>query len=279
MQGLYGKDAATCVAELLQLVDLADVAGQGVGTFSGGMKRRLSVAMAAVGSPTVMLLDEPTTGLDPLSKARVHKMIESLKPGRIVILTTHAMAEANDLADTVALVANGRLRAAGTPLFLRTRYGKSFEIKVAVAAGLAARVKELAAAHIPGATFVAEAHHDDVNLFNATAPLGGTGGAGAAAAATVAGAPAAGCQRRAACCGRRCTHYGSGGGGAGLWRHHHCHPAHCCGRHPHFLARAARQRRHRHRQLCGVRPHAGAGVPAAGGAGHHRERRHWWRGR
>ena len=79
---------------------LADISLEGKGdvlasTFSGGMRRRLSVGMSAMGHPKVIFLDEPTTGLDPLSRSRIWKMIERLKKGRIIVLTTHSMEEAD----------------------------------------------------------------------------------------------------------------------------------------------------------------------------------------
>ena len=74
---------------------------QAVRTYSGGMKRRLSVAIACLGNPRVLILDEPTTGLDPISRRQVWTLIEDMKPGRAVLLTTHNLADANSLADKV----------------------------------------------------------------------------------------------------------------------------------------------------------------------------------
>lgn len=76
---------------------------QAVRTYSGGMKRRLSVAIACLGNPRVLILDEPTTGLDPISRRQVWTLIEDMKPGRAVLLTTHNLADANSLADKVLL--------------------------------------------------------------------------------------------------------------------------------------------------------------------------------
>lgn len=68
------------------------------------MKRRLSVAIACLGNPRVLILDEPTTGLDPISRRRVWTLIEDMKPGRVVLLTTHNLADANSLADKVGTI-------------------------------------------------------------------------------------------------------------------------------------------------------------------------------
>jgi ABC-type multidrug transport system ATPase subunit len=101
---LKGVAAAELEAEVdrrLEQVSLTSRGDSRVGGFSGGMKRRLSVAMAAVASPKLIFLDEPTTGMDPLSRRRVWDMIEKLKEGTVVLLTTHSMEEADVLGDKV----------------------------------------------------------------------------------------------------------------------------------------------------------------------------------
>ena len=115
---------------LLARVQLTDFAQQPTTSFSGGMKRRLSVAISFVGDPTVIFLDEPTTGLDPLSRSRVWKLIQEMKEDRVVLLTTHSMEEADVLSDTIAILATGRMRASGTPLFLKNRFGAGYQANV-----------------------------------------------------------------------------------------------------------------------------------------------------
>jgi len=78
-----------------------------IGTYSGGMKRRTSLAISAIGNPRVIFLDEPTTGMDPKTKRNVWEMIRKLKIGRSLILTTHGMDEADALSDRIAVLAEG----------------------------------------------------------------------------------------------------------------------------------------------------------------------------
>lgn len=103
------------VAEALELVDLARRAGVRVKSLSGGERRRLDLAMAVLGRPQVLFLDEPTTGLDPASRRRTWDLIRRmLAEGATVLLTTHYLEEAEDLADRVLIMASGRIRAQGT---------------------------------------------------------------------------------------------------------------------------------------------------------------------
>jgi len=156
----------------LQVVGLLEVADHGVNTFSGGMKRRLSVAMSSVGDPRIIFLDEPTTGLDPLSRRRVWGMIEALKPGRVLVLTTHSMEEADALGDQVAIVAGGRLRANGTPLFLKSHYGAGYQISLLTDPARLGELRALVHEHLPGAEIVGaagDAASDDPGGLNAGA--------------------------------------------------------------------------------------------------------------
>jgi ABC-type multidrug transport system ATPase subunit len=100
--------------------------------FSGGMKRRLSVAMAAVGDAAVIVLDEPGAGLDPLSRRYLWDCINWLKKSRVLILTTHNLDEADYLGDTIMLLHNGRVKAKGDPLFLKTTYGTGLSVRLNV---------------------------------------------------------------------------------------------------------------------------------------------------
>lgn len=99
-----------------------------VGGFSGGMKRRLSLAMAAIGNPKIILLDEPTTGLDPKVRQQVWQLIGKLKENRSIILTTHSMEEADVLADRVCVMVKGKVRCIGSSLFLKELYGKGHRL-------------------------------------------------------------------------------------------------------------------------------------------------------
>ena len=100
----------------LREVGLLESANLAVGKYSGGMRRRMSVALSTIGDPRVILMDEPTTGLDPVSRRQVWDLIQSLKQGRVLIMTTHAMEEAELLSDKLAVLSNGSVGCVGTPL-------------------------------------------------------------------------------------------------------------------------------------------------------------------
>ncbi|MFE0605993.1 ATP-binding cassette domain-containing protein [Streptomyces sp. NPDC058892] len=102
-------------AELLQRFDLVDAAKKPASTYSGGMKRRLDIAMTLVGNPQIIFLDEPTTGLDPRSRHNMWQIIRQLVTGGVtVFLTTQYLEEADQLADRIAVLNNGKIAAHGT---------------------------------------------------------------------------------------------------------------------------------------------------------------------
>ena len=104
------------IADLLDRFELVDAAGRPAATYSGGMRRRLDLAMTLVGEPKVIFLDEPTTGLDPRSRRTVWRIVRDLvSRGVTIFLTTHYLEEADELADRVAVLDRGRLIAEGTP--------------------------------------------------------------------------------------------------------------------------------------------------------------------
>jgi ABC-2 type transport system ATP-binding protein len=130
LQGrLYGtsKEGATTRAhELLELVQLEDAGDRRAGTYSGGMRRRLDLAMALVHQPKVLFLDEPTTGLDPVSRRDIWREVRRLNRelGITIFLTTQYLEEADELADTVAIIVGGKIVAEGTPAKLKSALGE-----------------------------------------------------------------------------------------------------------------------------------------------------------
>ncbi len=113
-------DPAKTAAKLLQEFDLKEAADRRSGTFSGGMRRRLDIAMSLIGSPSVIFLDEPTTGLDPQGRNAMWATIKSLaKNGTTVFLTTQYLEEADQLADQIAVLSQGKIVAQGTPAQLK----------------------------------------------------------------------------------------------------------------------------------------------------------------
>jgi ABC-2 type transport system ATP-binding protein len=117
IQGLRGRELTRRADELLGRFGLADAAGRQVRTYSGGMQRRLDVAMGLVHQPAVLFLDEPTAGLDPESRSAMWAEIsrQSASDGLTILLTTHYLEEADRLASQLAIIDRGRVVAAGTP--------------------------------------------------------------------------------------------------------------------------------------------------------------------
>jgi len=109
------KGASQIAADLLDRFQLTDAAGRRVSTYSGGMRRRLDIAMSLIGSPPVIFLDEPTTGLDPQARIEVWNSIRELAgQGTTVLLTTQYLDEAEQLADQIAILHDGRIIVNGT---------------------------------------------------------------------------------------------------------------------------------------------------------------------
>ena len=120
------------IAEVLEAVDLQKWRGAQTKTLSGGMRRRLEIARGLVHNPRIFFLDEPTTGLDPVSRMAVWEMLNSLKNSRnlTMLLTTHYMEEADKLCDRIAIVDHGKLVALGTPVELKNSVAGANVIEV-----------------------------------------------------------------------------------------------------------------------------------------------------
>ncbi len=121
LYGLTRSERERLIPQLLESVGLTEFTDKLVGSFSGGMRRRLEIARGLVHSPKIMFLDEPTTGLDPVSRTAVWEMITKLKEsaGLTILLTTHYMDEADKLCDRIAIVDHGVLVALDTPTKLK----------------------------------------------------------------------------------------------------------------------------------------------------------------
>ena len=125
LHGLRQPAARERAAQLLERVGLIQAGDRRVGGYSGGMRRRLDLALALVHRPRVLFLDEPTTGLDPTSRGALWREVRSLNDdGTTVFLTTQYLEEAEQLADRVGIIAAGRLVAEGTPDVLKARVGQ-----------------------------------------------------------------------------------------------------------------------------------------------------------
>jgi ABC-type multidrug transport system ATPase subunit len=128
LKGLTPLQSRLRTNQMLLEVDLLTCSDARIATFSGGMRRRLSIALAGTGNPDILLLDEPTTGLDPINRFQVWKLIHRLKRSRVVVLTTHSMEEAEALSDRIAILVNGRLQCIGSSLYLKNRFGGGYQV-------------------------------------------------------------------------------------------------------------------------------------------------------
>ena len=136
--GYYTKPRP--VDETLAQVGLADLAGRRSDQLSGGQRRRLDVALALIGDPELLFLDEPTTGFDPAARRAMWKLVESLRSGgTTIVLTTHYMDEAERLADRIAVMAEGEIVAQGTPGSLRRSELTDAQISFTVPDGVGVR--------------------------------------------------------------------------------------------------------------------------------------------
>jgi ABC-2 type transport system ATP-binding protein len=121
---LSKADTAQRATDLLEQFDLVEASVRPVRTYSGGMRRRLDLAMSLIASPPIIFLDEPTTGLDPRSRMTIWRMIKQLaKSGTTILLTTQYMEEADQLADKIVVIDNGKVIAEGTAAELKRRIG------------------------------------------------------------------------------------------------------------------------------------------------------------
>jgi ABC-2 type transport system ATP-binding protein len=160
LYGLSRREVGQRVAELAELIDLGDFLDRLIGTYSGGMRRRLDLAAALIHNPEIVFLDEPTTGLDPVSRVQVWTEVRRLNRelGMTIFLTTQYLEEADELAHRVGIIDNGRIVAEGTPADLKRAVGS--DVIVARVEGAAADVASVVEA-VPGVRGV-EAHGNEL---------------------------------------------------------------------------------------------------------------------
>lgn len=152
------KNPKQTAIDLLQQFDLTDAADRRSSTFSGGMRRRLDIAMSLIGTPAIIFLDEPTTGLDPEARVNMWQAIRTLaKNGTTIFLTTQYLEEADELADTIAVLHEGTIAASGTAKELKKLVPSdtvrlTFEDDAQVAAAATILAKKYTIAHQDGLT-------------------------------------------------------------------------------------------------------------------------------
>jgi ABC-type multidrug transport system ATPase subunit len=178
LKGVPRADVQREGATWLAKMELAEKAQAMASTLSGGQKRRLSVAMSLIGTPQVVYLDEPTTGLDPAARRNLWKIVKESRQGRLILLSTHHMDEADVLADQKAIMAHGRLQCVGSSMFLKSHFGLGYQLELTKSqpdAAAQTSIRALVQQHVPSATLVmdsdSECHFrlpiDDVKTFGA----------------------------------------------------------------------------------------------------------------
>lgn len=127
LYGIFGKDFEERLSELTELLNFKDLLKRTVGKLSGGQRRRIDIARALINNPKILILDEPTTGLDPKNRKKIWDVISNLreKENITVFLTTHYMEEASD-ADYVVIIDDGKIAQEGTPNELKNLYAKDY---------------------------------------------------------------------------------------------------------------------------------------------------------
>lgn len=135
LKGIPKSLAKSKIRKLLALVSLTAVANKKIRTFSGGMKRRLGIAQALLNNPKILVLDEPTAGLDPKERVRFRNLISELGQDRIVLLSTHIVSDVEDIANRILIMKGGRILQQGSlPSILKPIEGKVFTCRVDSAA-------------------------------------------------------------------------------------------------------------------------------------------------
>uniref|UniRef100_A0A668AI68 ATP binding cassette subfamily A member 3 n=1 Tax=Myripristis murdjan TaxID=586833 RepID=A0A668AI68_9TELE len=127
----YPKDKIPAeVDRIIRILNLEDKRQARSKTLSGGMKRKLSIGIALIGDSKVVMLDEPTSGMDPSARRATWELLQGEKRGRTILLTTHFMDEADLLGDRIAIMAGGELQCCGSPLFLKNKYGAGYHMVI-----------------------------------------------------------------------------------------------------------------------------------------------------
>jgi ABC-2 type transport system ATP-binding protein len=131
VKGLSAEASRKRISELLELVNLADAAKRPLGGYSGGMRQRVGIAQALLNDPQLLIVDEPTAGLDPEERVRFRNLLSELSGERIVVLSTHIVSDVEAVATSIAILAHGQLLAHGAPeSLLASVSGKVWEVVV-----------------------------------------------------------------------------------------------------------------------------------------------------
>ncbi|NWY69883.1 ABCAA protein, partial [Erithacus rubecula] len=154
IKGIKAKEVEQEVQNILELLDISNIQDTQAEKLSGGQKRKLSIGIAMLGNPQVLLLDEPTAGLDPLSRHQVWSLLREQSAGRAILFSTQFMDEADILADRKAFISHGRLKCVGSSLFLKKKWGICYHLRIHVSESCdLENLTSLVKGYIPNATF------------------------------------------------------------------------------------------------------------------------------
>ncbi|NWW85031.1 ABCAA protein, partial [Rhynochetos jubatus] len=132
IKGIKSKEVEREVKNVLELLDISHIQDTQAEKLSGGQKRKLSIGIAMLGNPQVLFLDEPTAGLDPLSRQQLWNLLKEHRAGRVTLFSTQFMDEADILADRKAFISHGRLKCVGSSLFLKKKWGLGYHLRIHV---------------------------------------------------------------------------------------------------------------------------------------------------
>jgi ABC-2 type transport system ATP-binding protein len=146
VRGFSGEQARRRIGRVVEMINIAEVMQQPIETLSKGFKRRVGVAQALLHDPDVLILDEPTDGLDPNQKYEMRKIIAAMRPDKAIVISTHLLEEVEAVCNRAIIIAHGRILADGTPLELAQRSRHHNAVRLGLAGGADANVRaELAA--------------------------------------------------------------------------------------------------------------------------------------
>jgi len=141
IRGFSGSEAMRRIGRVVEMIRIADVMHQPIETLSKGYKRRVGVAQALLHDPDVVILDEPTDGLDPNQKYEMRKIIMALRPQKAIIISTHLLEEVEAVCSRAVIIAHGRLLADGTPVELAQRSRHHNAVRLGIAGGADANIR------------------------------------------------------------------------------------------------------------------------------------------
>ncbi|NWZ46716.1 ABCAA protein, partial [Haliaeetus albicilla] len=161
IKGIKSKEVEREVQNILELLDISNIQDTQAEKLSGGQKRKLSIGIAMLGNPQVLFLDEPTAGLDPLSRHHVWSLLKEHRAGRVILFSTQFMDEADILADRKAFISHGRLKCVGSSLFLKKKWGIGYHLRIHVSESCdLENVTSLVKQYIPNVIFSGHSQYE-----------------------------------------------------------------------------------------------------------------------